>query len=63
LCTDQHCFRRIEVDHPTVVRIREPARTEESVGADLRRTVNQLYQLLLRYYPQLLQLSPTPDKP
>jgi hypothetical protein len=53
LRTDQHCFRRVEADHPTVVRIRELSRTEESVGADLRRTVNQLYQLLLRYYPLL----------
>jgi hypothetical protein len=63
LRTDQHCFRRVEADHAAVVRIRELSRTEESVGADLRRTVNQLYQLLLRYYPQLLQLSATPDEP
>lgn len=63
LRTDQHCFRRVEADHAAVVRIRELSRTEESVGTDLRRTVNQLYQLLLRYYPQLLQLSVTPDEP
>lgn len=63
LRTDQHCFRRVESDHPAIVRIRELSRSEESVGADLRRTVNQLYQLLLRYFPQLLQLSPTPDEP
>ena len=63
LRTDQHCFRRVAADHPAVVRIRELSRAEESVGADLRRTVNQLYQLLLRYYPQLLQLSATPDEP
>lgn len=63
LRTDQHCFRRVAADHPAVVRIRELSRAEESVGADLRRTVNQLYQLLLRYYPQLLRLSATPDEP
>jgi transposase len=63
LRTDQHCFRRIEAHHPDVVRLRELSRTEESLGEDLRRTVNQLYQLLLRYYPQLLQLSSTPDEP
>jgi len=61
--TDQHCFRRLTADHPDIVRIRELSRTEDSVGADLRRSVNQLYQLLLRYYPQLLQLCPTPDEP
>ena len=63
LRTDQHCFRRLEPDHPAVARIRELSRTEESVGTDFRRTVNQLYQLLLRYYPQLLQLSAMPDEP
>lgn len=63
LRTDQHCFRRLESDHPAIVRIRELSRTEESVGEDLRRTVNQLYQVLLRYYPQLLQLSAMPDEP
>jgi hypothetical protein len=39
------------------------SRTEDHVSVDLRRTVNQLYQLLLRYYPQLLQICPTPDEP
>lgn len=63
LRTDQRCFRRLSADHPAIVRIRELSRTEDHVGVDLRRTVNQLYQLLLRYYPQLLQICPTPDEP
>ena len=63
LRTDQHCFRRIATDHPDVVRLRELSRTEESLGEALRRTVNQLYPLLLRYYPQLLQLNSAPDEP
>ena len=63
LRTDQRCFRRLSADHPAIVRIRELSRTEDQVGVDLRRTVNQLYQLLLRYYPQLLQICPTPDEP
>ena len=63
LRTDQHCFRRIVADHPDVVRLRELSRTEESLGEDFRRVVNQLYQLLLRSYPQLLQLNSTPDEP
>ena len=49
LRTDQRCFRRLSADHPAIVRIRELSRTEDHVGVDLRRTVNQLYQLLLRY--------------
>ena len=63
LRTDQHCFRRIATAHPDVVRLRELSRTAESLGEDLRRVVNQLHQLLLRYYPQLLQLNSTPDEP
>jgi hypothetical protein len=61
LRTDQYCFRRIGSDHPDVVRLRELSRIEENFGGDLRRLVNQLYQLLIRYYPQLLRLCSTPN--
>ena len=63
LRTDQHCFRRVAVQHPDVTRLRELSRTEENLSGDLRRIVHQLYQLLLRYYPQLLQLNSTPEEP
>ena len=63
LRTDQHCFRRIAIDHPDVLRLRELSRTEERISEDFRSVVNQLHQLLLRYYPQLLQLNSTPDEP
>jgi transposase len=63
LRTDQHCFRRVALDDPAVIRIPELSRTEQDIGYDLQRAVNQLYQLLLRYYPQLLQLCSTPDEP
>jgi len=63
LRTDQHCFRRIATDHPDVLRLRELSRTEESLSEHFRGVVNQLHQLLLRYYPQLLQLNSTPDEP
>jgi hypothetical protein len=63
LRTDQHCFRRVRPEHPDVIRLRELSRTEETLGIDLRRCVNQLSQLLLRYFPQLLRLCSTPDEP
>ena len=63
LRTDQRCFRRVALDSPAIIRLRELSRTEEDLQGDLRRTVNQLYQLLLRYYPQLLQLASVPDEP
>lgn len=59
----EHCFRRVLTDDPVVVRIRELSRTEESFSGHLVRAVNQLSQLLLRYYPQLLKLCPHPDEP
>ncbi len=62
LRTDQHCFRRVAADHPAILRIRELSRTEDALGCDFRRVANQLHQLLLRYYPQLLQLCSTPDE-
>src|SRR5882762_11253475 len=46
LRTDQHCFRRVRPEHPDVIRLRELSRTEETLGIDLRRCVNQLSQLL-----------------
>lgn len=63
LRTDQHCFRCVGLDSPDVVHIRELSRTEENLAGDLRRAANQLYQLLLRYYPQILALSNSPDEP
>jgi hypothetical protein len=62
LRTDQHCFRRLALDPPAVLRLRELSRTEDCVAGDLRRVANQLYQLLLRYYPDLC-LCPFPDEP
>lgn len=63
LRTDRHCFRQVVADDPLIVRIRELSRTEESFSGQLIRGVNQLSQLLLRYYPQLLKLCPYPNEP
>ena len=63
LRTDRHCFRRLSLEPADVVRLRELARAEHEAGEDLRRAANQLFQLLLRYYPQLLQLCSFPDEP
>ncbi len=63
LRTDQRCFRRVTLDEPNVIRLRELSRLDEAIGEDLRRTVNQLFQVLLRYYPEMLQLCPIPDQP
>jgi len=63
LRTDQHCFRRLALEPASVARLRELSRAEEIVSEDLRRAANQLFQLLLRYYQQILELCSFPDEP
>jgi transposase len=63
LRTDQQCFQRVKSDGPEILRIRELSRMEADFTENMQRAVNQLYQLLLRYYPQILQLSKNPDEP
>jgi endonuclease III len=62
LRTDQPCFQRVQPDGPKILRLRELSRMEADFTENLQRAVNQLYQLLLRYYPQILQLSNNPDE-
>lgn len=61
--TDLHCFRRLHVPPAEMIRLRELVRTEEELKRDLRRTANRLRELLHRYYPQMLALSPAADEP
>jgi transposase len=63
LRTDQHCFKRIDMDHPLIVRIRELSRLEDDLQQDWSRLSNQLRAQLHRYYPQMLRLSGAADDP
>jgi transposase len=62
LRTDGHCFRRVRLDDPIVIRLRELSRIEDEVGQDLNRLCNQLREVLLRYFPQVLTLGPAADE-
>lgn len=61
--TDRHLFRRVRLDDPLVIRIRELSRTEQDVQKQQTRVTNQLRDLLWRYFPQLVKLSPALDEP
>ena len=61
--TDRHCFRRLQLGDPRLLRLRELSRSEEMLQRDLRRGCNQLWSLLQRYFPALLPLSPAADDP
>ena len=61
LRTDRKSYKRVEVESPDIIRLRELSRFEEELKAELRRATNRLWQQLHRYYPQMLSLSPAAD--
>lgn len=62
LRTDLKLFRRLEIDAPTTIRLRELSRTDEQLQQESNRVLNQVREQLHRYYPQLLALSPSFDQ-
>lgn len=63
LRTDLACFRRIHVEDPLVVELREASRLDSELLQQHRRLANRLYGQLHRFCPQLLALSPGADEP
>jgi len=57
LRTDAKCFRRLRVDDARVIELREWSRIEEELGHERVRYANRLREQLLRYYPQMLELT------
>jgi transposase len=63
LRTDPQAFRRVRLDHPLVIQIREWSRLDTDLGDDLMRLTNQLRDLVYRIAPGLLALCPAADEP
>jgi transposase len=63
LRTDRHLFHRVRLDDPWVIRLRELSRTEQDIQQQQTRVGNQLRDVLWRYFPQWVKLSPTLDEP
>ncbi|MBI4390742.1 MAG: IS110 family transposase [candidate division NC10 bacterium] len=63
LITDRAAFRRVRLEEPGVIRLRELGRTEAELQQELTRLANRLREQLLRYYPQALALCPAADEP
>ena len=61
LLTDKQSFKRVEIDSPELIRLRELSRFQDELKAELRRATNRLWQQLHRYYPQMLAISPAAD--
>jgi transposase len=63
LRTDMHCFRKLDVDDPATIEIRETVRIHDELRNEEGRLRNQLREQLLRYMPQMLKLSPAAGDP
>src|SRR6266478_4215295 len=61
--TDQPSFRRLQLDAPQLLLLRELSRAEETLLEDFRRSANRFREQLHRFYPQMLQLCPLPLAP
>ena len=61
--TDQPSFRRLQLDAPQLLLLRELSRAEETLLEEFRRSANRLREQLHRLYPQMLQLCSAADEP
>lgn len=62
LRTDPRAFRRLRLDHPLVVQLREWSRLDETLGAEATALAHQLRELIYRVTPALLTLCPAADE-
>jgi transposase len=63
LRNDRHRFRRVELDHPLVLQIRELSRANEDLREEFNGLTNRLREQVHRYAPHLLQLSSGGEDP
>lgn len=63
LRTDRHRFRRVELDHPLVIQIRELSRVHEDLRGEMNRLTNRLRDQVHRCASHLLQLCSSADEP
>jgi len=63
LRTDPQAFRRVRLDAPLILQLREWSRVDEDLGGELTRLANQLRDLVYRSAPGLLALCPAADEP
>ena len=62
LRTDLRCFHNGRTDEPAIIRLRDLSRLDDELRLSFHRHCCQLREQLQRYYPQLLELSPSADE-
>ena len=60
--TDRLSFRRVQLDEPQFLLLRDLSRAEETLLEDFRRSANRLRDQLHRFYPQMLELCHAADE-
>lgn len=63
LRTDQPAFRRVRLDDPVIIELREYSRMDDDLRDELIRLANRLREQLHRFFPQMLELVPAADEP
>lgn len=63
LRTDPRAYRRVGLDHPLVIQLREWARVDDVLREDVGRLTNQLRDVVYRSMPGVLTLCPAADEP
>ena len=60
--TDQPSFRRVQLDEPQFLLLRELSRAEDTLLEEFRRSTNRLRDQLHRFFPQMLELCSAADE-
>src|SRR6266403_1065931 len=60
--TDQPSFRRLHLEDPPFILLRDLSRAEETLLEDLRRSAHRFREQWHRLYPQMLQLCSAADE-
>jgi transposase len=63
LRTDEHLYRQVRIPPEVTIVLRECLSMRNELVREERRLANQLREQLLRYYPQVLAISPGADDP
>lgn len=57
LITDRHAYRRLTVDDPLIIELREWSRLADDLREEHGRLANRMREQLWRYYSQMLELA------
>ena len=61
--TDLACFRRVRLDEPAVIQLRELSRMDDDLRQELNGHTNRLREQVHRVFPQALALCASADEP